>query len=191
MALILTTNNDGFIFVEGAENWPLCSQNFPKFNGTYNEENKAWIFPPDMIFHIRNYVAKINDSLDEKRIIQHPVNQYSVSNVESSNQPINNSDHELKYETNQQDQITKTKKSSKTKILKFKKYSEKSVAVFGREDPYATKQYKKHLYELGGKFNAHLKYRDESRPGWIFSSKKADKVKKLVKAINVGTIKPL
>ena len=54
-------------------------------------------------------------------------------------------------------------------------YSEKAIAIFGN-----TKEIKKQLKELGGKFNPALKYEGGKRAGWIFSKKQADKVRALL-----------
>lgn len=54
-------------------------------------------------------------------------------------------------------------------------YSEKAIAVFGE-----TKAIKEQLKELGGRFNPSLNYNGEKRAGWIFSKKKADKVRELL-----------
>lgn len=59
--------------------------------------------------------------------------------------------------------------------LEIVDYSEKAVAVFGD-----TKAIKEQLKELGGRFNPSLNYNGEKRAGWIFSKKRADKVKELI-----------
>lgn len=62
-------------------------------------------------------------------------------------------------------------------------YSEKAIAVFGD-----TKAIKEQLRELGGRFNPSLNYNGEKRAGWIFSKKKADKVKELIKPTEISGI---
>lgn len=52
-------------------------------------------------------------------------------------------------------------------------YSEKSFALFGDTYPIKDK-----LEELGGSFNYNLKYGNNKRPGYIFSKKKEEKVRK-------------
>lgn len=59
--------------------------------------------------------------------------------------------------------------------LEMVDYSYKAIAVFGD-----TKAIKEQLKELGGRFNPSLNYNGEKRAGWIFSKKKADKVKELI-----------
>ena len=59
--------------------------------------------------------------------------------------------------------------------LEIVDYSEKAVAVFGD-----TKAMKGRLRELGGRFNPSLNHNGERRAGWIFSKKRADKVKGLI-----------
>lgn len=59
--------------------------------------------------------------------------------------------------------------------LEIVDYSEKAIAVFGD-----TKAIKEQLKELGGRFNPALNYNGEKRAGWIFSKKKADKVRELL-----------
>ena len=60
--------------------------------------------------------------------------------------------------------------------LEIVDYSEKSIAVFGD-----TKSVKEQLKKLGGRFNPSLNYNGEKRAGWVFSKRKADKVKELTK----------
>jgi hypothetical protein len=55
------------------------------------------------------------------------------------------------------------------KDIKVIKYTEKSIAVIGE-----TANYKELLKKIGGKYNARLK----CGPGWIFSAKKSDDIKK-------------
>lgn len=59
--------------------------------------------------------------------------------------------------------------------LEIVDYSEKAIVVFGD-----TKAIKEQLKELGGRFNPFLNYNGEKRAGWIFSKKKADKVRELL-----------
>lgn len=59
--------------------------------------------------------------------------------------------------------------------LEIVDYSEKAIVVFGD-----TKAIKEQLKELGGRFNPSLNYNGEKRAGWIFSKKKADKVRELL-----------
>lgn len=59
--------------------------------------------------------------------------------------------------------------------LEIVDYSEKAIVVFGD-----TKAIKEQLKELGGRFNPFLNYNGEKRAGWIFSNKKADKVRELL-----------
>lgn len=216
--LSTSMSHDGCsLLVSGGENVPYCSQNFQKFGGIYDEKTKNWIFPSNMKDHICIYINGINDMSNEKcdtqshtsgsvsfqisdssenktdekydgtritnlsnNIIQSHIPSSTFSQISDNSVSKN----EEKYKPRQ----TRSNKHS-SKILKFKKYSDKSVAVFGRTDPEATKHYKEHLKQLGGKFNLFLKYHNESRPGWIFSNKKADQVKQLVKSINIGVIK--
>lgn len=67
--------------------------------------------------------------------------------------------------------------------LEMVDYSEKAIAVFGD-----TKAIKEQLKELGGRFNPSLNYNGEKRAGWIFSKKKADKVKELIKPTKIPSI---
>lgn len=66
--------------------------------------------------------------------------------------------------------------------LKIVDYSEKAIAVFGD-----TKSIKEQLKELGGRFNPSLNYNGEKRAGWIFSKKKADKVKVSITSCYFGS----
>lgn len=59
--------------------------------------------------------------------------------------------------------------------LEIVDYSEKAIVVFGD-----TKAIKEQLKEMGGRFNPFLNYNGEKRAGWIFSKKKADKVRELL-----------
>ena len=59
--------------------------------------------------------------------------------------------------------------------LEIVDYSEKAIVVFGD-----TKAIKEQLKELGGRFNPALNHNGEKRAGWIFSKKKADKVRELL-----------
>jgi hypothetical protein len=52
-------------------------------------------------------------------------------------------------------------------------YSDKSFALFGD-----TKPKKDLLLSLGGKFNSYLKVNNVITPGWIFSKKREDAVRK-------------
>lgn len=67
--------------------------------------------------------------------------------------------------------------------LEMVDYSEKAIAVFGD-----TKAIKEQLKELGGRFNPSLNYNGEKRAGWIFSKKKAGKVKELIKPTEISGI---
>jgi hypothetical protein len=60
-------------------------------------------------------------------------------------------------------------------------YSEAAIAVFGETSPF-----KEDLGKIGGKFNPHLKgvSDGERRPGWIFSIKRKEEVKKFVDECN-------
>lgn len=58
--------------------------------------------------------------------------------------------------------------------LEIKEYSERSIVVRGTEKD--TKMHKEMLKTLGGKFNAMLK----GGPGWIFSKKFEEKVRKYI-----------
>lgn len=66
-------------------------------------------------------------------------------------------------------------KSATVEGIEVVDYSEKAIAVFGD-----TKAIKEQLKELGGRFNPSLNYNGEKRAGWIFSKKKADKVRELL-----------
>lgn len=55
--------------------------------------------------------------------------------------------------------------------LQINSYSDKSFKVSGD-----TKKYVEQLKKLGGKYNPYLK----NGPGWIFSNKRLDEVKKFV-----------
>jgi hypothetical protein len=60
-------------------------------------------------------------------------------------------------------------------------YSEAAIAVFGETSPF-----KEDLGKIGGKFNPNLKgvSDGERRPGWIFSIKRKEEVKKFVDECN-------
>lgn len=57
--------------------------------------------------------------------------------------------------------------------LELVMYSEKSFAIFGE-----TKPVKEQLMALGGSFNRSLKREDKPTPGYIFSLKRIDSVRK-------------
>lgn len=59
-------------------------------------------------------------------------------------------------------------------------YSEKSIAVFGD-----ITKYESHFTELKGMFNANLKYKGESKPGFIFTKFKRPQVQDLVRKLKV------
>jgi len=59
-------------------------------------------------------------------------------------------------------------------------YSEKSIAVFGD-----ITKYESHFNELKGMFNANLKYKGESKPGFIFTKFKRPQVQDLVRKLKV------
>jgi len=59
-------------------------------------------------------------------------------------------------------------------------YSEKSIAVFGDIN-----KYESHFTELKGMFNANLKYKGESKPGFIFTKFKRPQVQDLVRKLKV------
>ena len=54
-------------------------------------------------------------------------------------------------------------------------YSEKSFAVIG-----GTRDYKEQLKQLGGSFNANLRYNENKTAGWIFPKSKKDAVEKFL-----------
>jgi len=64
-------------------------------------------------------------------------------------------------------------------------YKEKAIAVFGNSKPYLNE-----IKNIGGLFNARLKYKDGVAAGWIFPKTKLSTVKQLVEKINSGQIKP-
>lgn len=70
---------------------------------------------------------------------------------------------------------------SENEPLKLVEYSEKSVVLFGNTKPYI-----EDMKKLGGRFNRYLKFKETSespevkKPGWIFSKKKEEDVKKFV-----------
>ena len=55
------------------------------------------------------------------------------------------------------------------KDIKVIKYTEKSIAIIGE-----TAKFKELLKKIGGRYNSRLK----CGPGWIFSAKKIDEIKK-------------
>ncbi len=59
-------------------------------------------------------------------------------------------------------------------------YSEKSIAVFGD-----ITKYESHFTDLKGMFNANLKYKGESKPGFIFTKFKRPQVQDLVRKLKV------
>jgi hypothetical protein len=59
-------------------------------------------------------------------------------------------------------------------------YSEKSIAVFGDIN-----KYESHFTELKGMFNANLKYKGESKPGFIFTKFKRPQVQDLVRKLKM------
>lgn len=80
-----------------------------------------------------------------------------------------------KQTTKKQEEPETVEASAGVDGLEIVDYSEKAIAVFGE-----TNEIKDHLKELGGKFNPALKYNGEKRAGWIFSKKKAEKVRALL-----------
>jgi len=64
-------------------------------------------------------------------------------------------------------------------------YTQAAIALFGNTKPFLSE-----IKNIGGIFNARLKYNGSSAPGWIFPKTKLQVVRQLVNKINSGDIKP-
>lgn len=77
-----------------------------------------------------------------------------------------------------------SEQKTNNKELNIIEYSEKSFVVFGSD----TKTYREQLKSLGGRFNGHLKERENfpGGPAWIFPNKHYDNVKDFVESVKSG-----
>lgn len=64
-------------------------------------------------------------------------------------------------------------------------YTQAAIALFGNTKPFLSE-----IKNIGGIFNARLKYNGSTAPGWIFPKTKLQGVRQLVNKINSGDIKP-
>jgi hypothetical protein len=66
-------------------------------------------------------------------------------------------------------------KTEKAMSIEIVDYSEKAIAVFGD-----TKPLRKAFAEHGGRFNRFLKLNGEPTPGWVFSRRRIDEIRKVI-----------
>ena len=80
------------------------------------------------------------------------------------------------YKPLKQTEMKKEQKETADQKIMIVSYSEKAVAVFGE-----TRPLKELLKEQGGRFNPYLKKDGENCPGWIFSKKREQQLREVLK----------
>lgn len=75
-------------------------------------------------------------------------------------------------------------------LIELHSYSSKCIAL--RSPSKFGRAFSKHFKEIGGKYNANLKFsdRDTKQPGWIFKMDDQAKIQEVLKKINSGELTP-